>query len=130
MSTHTFVILDISKEAFDEIFSKLKGSYDHTFHEVNGQMVINMHGIALAEHPEKLPQDEVIYERKPYGPDQDPCSWCGKKLREQMKGCKEITCYQQFRNDNDFKRNQIQIGTKEGGEATDREDDSNLPKRD
>jgi hypothetical protein len=30
--------------------------------------------------------------------DQDPCNLCGKTLREQMKGCYEITCYRQFLN--------------------------------
>jgi hypothetical protein len=29
---------------------------------------------------------------------QDPCNLCGKTLREQMKGCYEITCYRQFLN--------------------------------
>jgi hypothetical protein len=27
---------------------------------------------------------------------QDPCNFCSKTLREQMKGCGEITCYRQF----------------------------------
>ena len=27
--------------------------------------------------------------------EQDPCNFCGKTLREQMKGCGEITCYRQ-----------------------------------
>jgi hypothetical protein len=29
---------------------------------------------------------------------QDPCNLCGKTLREQMKGCYEITCHRQFLN--------------------------------
>lgn len=28
--------------------------------------------------------------------DQQICSNCGKTLREQMKGCNQITCYRQF----------------------------------
>ena len=28
--------------------------------------------------------------------EKDPCNFCGKTLREQMKGCNEITCYRQF----------------------------------
>jgi len=28
--------------------------------------------------------------------EQEPCNYCGKTLREQMKGCNEITCYRQF----------------------------------
>ena len=134
MGTYTFVILEISKAAFDEILGKLKGSYGHTFHEVDGQMVIDMHGIALKQEDKPaLPVDQILYERKPYGPDQDPCSYCGKTLREQLASwCTEITCYRQFRikSDNDFKRNQVQTGTKERGESTDREDDQSIPKRD
>lgn len=34
-----------------------------------------------------IPQEE---------PEQEPCGTCGKTLREQMKGCNEITCYRQF----------------------------------
>jgi len=29
-------------------------------------------------------------------PDQDPCNFCGKTFREQLKGCNEITCYRQY----------------------------------
>jgi hypothetical protein len=28
--------------------------------------------------------------------EQETCNFCGKTLREQMKGCGEITCYRQF----------------------------------
>ena len=28
--------------------------------------------------------------------EEQPCNYCGKTLREQMKGCNEITCYRQF----------------------------------
>lgn len=27
---------------------------------------------------------------------QEPCNFCGKTVREQMKGCNKITCYRQF----------------------------------
>jgi hypothetical protein len=30
--------------------------------------------------------------------EQEICNNCGKSLREQMKGCNEITCYRQFLN--------------------------------
>jgi hypothetical protein len=30
--------------------------------------------------------------------EKEPCNFCGKTLREQMKGCNEITCYRQFLN--------------------------------
>jgi hypothetical protein len=38
--------------------------------------------------PQKEPKPETIK--------QEPCKFCGKTLREQMKGCGEITCYRQF----------------------------------
>jgi hypothetical protein len=43
--THTFVLLELSQEAYDEIASKLKNAgYDHAF-EDHG--VIDMHGLAV-----------------------------------------------------------------------------------
>jgi hypothetical protein len=39
-----------------------------------------------------IPQEEP----KPETIKQEPCKFCGKTLREQMKGCGEITCYRQF----------------------------------
>ena len=47
--TYTYVILEISKAAYVEIKDKLhKAGYDHTFHEDEGRIVIDMAGIALA----------------------------------------------------------------------------------
>ena len=40
--------------------------------------------------PKEEPKQETI--------EKDPCNFCGKTLREQMKGCNEITCYRQFLN--------------------------------
>tara|TARA_R110000868_G_scaffold410759_1_gene700146 strand:- start:6 stop:425 length:420 start_codon:yes stop_codon:yes gene_type:complete len=31
-----------------------------------------------------------------YEQEQEVCNYCGKTLREQLKGCKEITCYRQY----------------------------------
>ena len=49
-STHTFVILQISETAFEEIKTKLtEAGYSHTFHENDEYgLVIDMHGIGLA----------------------------------------------------------------------------------
>lgn len=38
-----------------------------------------------------------IKDKKDFFEDQDPCNYCGDTLREQMKGCNEITCYRQHR---------------------------------
>lgn len=47
--TRTYVILEISQAAYDEIKAKLEeAGYQHTFHESNEHgLVIDMHGIAL-----------------------------------------------------------------------------------
>lgn len=48
--THTFAVLDLSKEAFAEIRHKLKqAGYEHAFIEQDGRLVIDMHGIAVAQ---------------------------------------------------------------------------------
>lgn len=49
--THTYVILDVSNAAYDEIKRKLEAAdYSHAFHEDREYgIVIDMHGIALAK---------------------------------------------------------------------------------
>ena len=48
MNTHTFTVLRISRPAYDEIRAKLeKAGYDHAFIEQNGEILIDMDGIAL-----------------------------------------------------------------------------------
>lgn len=49
--THTYVILEVSQAAYDEIKSKLEAAeYQHAFHEDREHgVVIDMHGIALAK---------------------------------------------------------------------------------
>jgi hypothetical protein len=66
MATYTFTILDVSKETFEEISKKLfDANYLHSFHEVNNQQIVDMHGIAIRqENKEPLPIDEVLYVRK------------------------------------------------------------------
>jgi hypothetical protein len=66
MATYTFTILDVSKETFEEISKKLfDANYLHSFHEVNNQQIVDMHGIAIRKEKQKpLPNDQVIYVRK------------------------------------------------------------------
>jgi hypothetical protein len=55
-STHTYVELEVSAAAYDEIAGKLRAAaYDHAFHDE----VIDMHGIGLTKAPDKdgPPQD-------------------------------------------------------------------------
>lgn len=50
MGTHTYAILEISSAAFSEINMLLTAAgYTHAFHLDEGRMVIDMHGIALAD---------------------------------------------------------------------------------
>jgi hypothetical protein len=49
----------------------------------------------FAEYYENVP---LVEEPKQETIEKDPCNFCGKTLREQMKGCNEITCYRQFLN--------------------------------
>ena len=50
MSTHTYAILRISPAAFTEIKDRLGAAgYSHAFNEQDGELVIDMHGIALAK---------------------------------------------------------------------------------
>lgn len=48
--THTFVVLELSKAAFDEIHTKLANAgYDHAFIRDDNKLKIDMQGIAVAE---------------------------------------------------------------------------------
>jgi hypothetical protein len=47
--THTFVVLELSPAAYQEIEKKLKAAeYDHCFIKQDDRVVIDMHGIAVA----------------------------------------------------------------------------------
>lgn len=52
-STHTYVIAEVSRSAFDEVHGLMKkAAYDHAIHEDRDHgTVIDMHGIALAAKP-------------------------------------------------------------------------------
>lgn len=48
-STHTYVLLEVSPPAYQEIRQKLElAGYQHAFDQDGGRSVIDMHGIALA----------------------------------------------------------------------------------
>ena len=48
--TYTYAIVDVSSAAYREIRAKLEAAgYQHAFHEEDGVVVIDMHGIALRE---------------------------------------------------------------------------------
>lgn len=47
--THTYAILELSPESYNEIKEKLmEAEYNHVFHENESGTVIDMHGIAVA----------------------------------------------------------------------------------
>jgi len=47
--TYTYVILELSQTAYEEIRTKLEAAgYQQAFHKSDGQDVIDMHGIAVA----------------------------------------------------------------------------------
>jgi hypothetical protein len=47
-STYTYALLEISQAAYDEIKAKLESAgYSDQFHEDDGQIAIDMHGIAV-----------------------------------------------------------------------------------
>lgn len=49
-STHTYTVLPVSSQAFQEIKEKLEeAGYDHAIQHTDGDLVIDMHGIALSE---------------------------------------------------------------------------------
>lgn len=46
--THTYAVLPVSKECYEEIMHLLQeAGYDHVFDRDNGRVLIDMHGIAL-----------------------------------------------------------------------------------
>jgi hypothetical protein len=60
--TYTYAILEVSERAYQEIRKALeKADYRHCFHEEDGRVVIDMHGIALAK---KIRQGPKIQKEK------------------------------------------------------------------
>lgn len=55
MITHTYVVMELSKAAYDEIKQKLEAAgYDHAIHIEAGTAlpIIDMHGIAVRQEAE------------------------------------------------------------------------------
>jgi hypothetical protein len=51
-STYTYVTLEVSESAYNEIATKLKNAgYDHVFHKEGSRVLIDMHGLALDVEP-------------------------------------------------------------------------------
>ena len=55
-STHTYAVMDVSDETYDEIRDKLvEANYEHTFHEdSDGNELLDMAGIALRRGEELI----------------------------------------------------------------------------
>lgn len=48
--TYTYVIMELSRAAFQEIKAKMiAADYRHAFQKSDGRVVIDMHGIAVTE---------------------------------------------------------------------------------
>lgn len=65
--THTYAILEISPDAYQEIREALaQAGYHHAFHQEEGRDLIDMHGIAVAVPKSEIPphQQRVIFEKK------------------------------------------------------------------
>lgn len=58
--THTYAMLEISHEAFGEILKKLRDAgYQDQIHTEDGQLAIDMHGLALVPEPPRGPPGET-----------------------------------------------------------------------
>ena len=63
--THTYVVLELSPAAYDEIAGKLRAAaYDHAFGD-DGE--IDMHGIAVKREPGGLTIGQRSFERQTKG---------------------------------------------------------------
>lgn len=52
--SHTYVILKVSKDFFEDLREKLEAAgYHQAFHETSKGLVIDMHGIALQAEKDK-----------------------------------------------------------------------------
>lgn len=71
--THTYATLEVSPAAHAEILGKLQAAgYQDQIHEEDGQVLIDMHGIALVTSKKKKPSKKQCavnkFVRKPKGP--------------------------------------------------------------
>ncbi len=50
MTTHTYALLEVSDQTFEEIKDKLKrAGYQDQFHDDDGRLIIDLHGLALVK---------------------------------------------------------------------------------
>ena len=72
-TTHTYALLEVSPQAFDEIATLLReAGYDHVFvSHSDGDTVIDMHGIALERGPAEDPVQPAAGPRSARGRVQD-----------------------------------------------------------
>ena len=53
--SHTYVLLDVPQDFFDYVAARLReAEYHQAFHAQGGQMVLDMHGIALVAQAEPV----------------------------------------------------------------------------
>ena len=58
-STHTYAVLEVSSAAYAEIKALLEAAgYEDQFHEDDGAIVIDMHGIAIKDQDAKGAGDD------------------------------------------------------------------------
>ena len=58
--SHTYVLLGISRAAYEEIYALLdQAGYQQAFHERDGYIVIDMHGIAVRAKKEKVVSEKL-----------------------------------------------------------------------
>jgi hypothetical protein len=59
-STYTYVVMQLSKAAYDEIAEKLRAAgYDHVFHDDTPHgAIMDMHGIAIGLEPVAAPDNK------------------------------------------------------------------------
>lgn len=85
--TYTYAVLDVSREAYDEIRGKLEAAgYQHAFHDD----LIDMHGIALKAGAADSPQQRAPIKPEPRQPltphlhdvERAHTCWCGAKPNE------------------------------------------------
>ena len=118
-TTHTYVELDISPAAFEEIRAKLDAAgYGHVFHvERSGRLTIDMHGLGLVQEAEartpagpRCPRHGLLKLARPAfyceaceaeaqevpraGQVAGTCAWCGHPLASHVVtgGCIEPSC--------------------------------------
>lgn len=64
--THTYVTIEVSQAAFDEIKSKMEAAdYQHALHQDGSEITIDMHGIGLTREPLQKKQEHYMNPNDP-----------------------------------------------------------------